>query len=160
MNSCNASFVLLMFSKCYFPHLCLLAHSYLERFFTFLAWLLPIISYFIRANKFANCQWIYDLVIVSQWCRMASFPNKAQKLSPKILHNMGSTNCFDEKNIQTNCLRDLGHNSGKKGLVNVISLNYSNRLMVTFSVERICIFYDICNLKGFFTFSFKWVFTI
>ena len=53
---------------------------------------------------------------------------------------MGSTNCFDEKNIETNCLRDLGHNSGKKGLVNVISLNYNNRLMVTFSEERICIF--------------------
>ena len=35
---------------------------------------------------------------------------------------MGSTNCFDEKNIETNCLRDLGHNSGKKGLVNVINI--------------------------------------
>ena len=49
-------------------------------------------------------------------------PQLSPKISPKILHNMGSTNCFDEKNIKTNCLRDLGHNSGKKGLVNVINI--------------------------------------
>ena len=32
---------------------------------------------------------------------------------------MGSTNCFYEKNIQKIFLRDLGYNSGKKGLTNV-----------------------------------------
>ena len=32
---------------------------------------------------------------------------------------MGSTNCFDEKNIQK-FLRDLGHNSRKKGLMRKI----------------------------------------
>ena len=34
----------------------------------------------------------------------------------KILNNMGSTNYFHEKKIQTKFLRDLGRNSGKKGL--------------------------------------------
>ena len=75
---------------------------------------------------------------------MASFPNSDQNFFfRKILHNMGSTICFDEKNIQTKFLRDLGHNSGKNGLnINKIYYSVVKRSLTLCSTPR-CLVRDL-----------------
>ena len=129
-----------------------LAHSCLKGFFNFFGLITPIMSYFIRVNKFVNCQWIYDLVIVSHM-PYGIIPQLGPKnLFHKILHNMGSTNCFDEKNIQTKFLRDLGHNSRKKWLMRKIKEDEEKKYLMVgdYMLDKVLVkIKEIIGIKKF-----------
>ena len=65
---------------------------------------------------------------------------------------MGSTICFDEKNIQTKFLRDLGHNSRKKWLMRKIKEDEEKKYLMVgdYMLDKVLVkIKEIIGIKKF-----------